>query len=89
MSYDYQALREQVFTDEGQRMYIQLRDHTRDLMSKAGCAQLCKMIEPLTGDSWLMLACVDRMVELLDIDCVYTGHATQFNIYVPTRKFIP
>ena len=67
MSYLYAAMRSHVFTEGGQVMFLKIRDRTARLLDEAGAAMLQNMISGNTGDSWLMLACVDRMVELGEI----------------------
>jgi hypothetical protein len=65
--YSYQDMRPQTLTDEGQRAVIKTRDRARMLCEMAGCCSLEALIYPLTGDTWLMLAVVDRVVELGDL----------------------
>jgi hypothetical protein len=67
VSYNYQAEREKLFTEDGQRMFLKFRDTTNRLLQEAGAARMDKMIAGLTGDIWLMLACADWMVELGEI----------------------
>lgn len=61
--YRYENLKPSLFTEAGVVMYTKIRDRTKKLLAEAGAARLDKMIQDATGDSWLMLACVDRMVE--------------------------
>lgn len=65
--YDYKTLRPEVFTDQGQRMFLKIRDHAQRLLKEAGAVRLSEMIRPCSGDGWQMLACVDRLVELGEI----------------------
>lgn len=65
--YQYSAERDKVFTEEGQVLFLKIRDRARELMDAAGAARLDKMIQGCTGDSWEMVACVDRLVELGEI----------------------
>jgi hypothetical protein len=65
--YNYQEQRENIFTEDGQKMFLKIRDNTFRLLEISGAVRLDKMIQGNTGDSWDMLACVDRMVELGDI----------------------
>lgn len=65
--YRYQDLRPNLFTDDGQRLFLRIRDRAHALLKEAGAARLDRMIHGQTGDSWTMLACVDRMVELGEI----------------------
>jgi hypothetical protein len=67
MSYSYEAEKANLFTDEGQRMFIKMRDTTFRLLRDAGAVKMSSMMSGVTGDSWTMLACADRMVELGDI----------------------
>lgn len=67
MSYDYRTERPFIFTEDGQLMFLAIRDKTKALISKAGAARCDKMIEDVSGSSWSMLACVDRLVELGEI----------------------
>lgn len=62
--YDYQTERPRVFTEEGQVMFLKIRDRAQSLLKTAGAARLGEIINGCTGDSWQMLACVDRLVEL-------------------------
>jgi len=63
MSYKYPNEKERLFTEEGLNMYIEIRDRVKDLLRKAGAFTMGSAICGTTGDSWLMLACVDRMLE--------------------------
>ncbi len=65
--YTYQVEKGSLFTDQGQRMFLKIRDRTKHLLSVAGAVKLSKAIEGMTGDSWSMYACMDRMVELGEI----------------------
>ena len=86
MSYLYEAMRSHVFTEGGQIMFLKIRDKTSSLLEEAGAAMMENMISGNTGDSWLMLACVDRMVELGGIREV-TGPdvAGQHRVFVRAR----
>lgn len=65
--YKYSELRPQVFTEEGQVMFLKVRDNAHGLLTLAGAARADKILSPVSGDSWLMLACLDRLVELKEI----------------------
>jgi hypothetical protein len=76
-------MRDRLFTDEGQRMFLKCRDTTQRLLDTAGAARMDKMIAGLTGDSWLMLACADRMIELGELaEISPPGSAGQYRIFV-------
>lgn len=67
MSYEYEKERERLFTDEGQRLFLKIRDRVACLLADAGAFTMEKATRGNTGDSWQMIACVDRMVELGEI----------------------
>lgn len=62
--YDYQTERPKLFTEDGQVMFLGIRDRSKSLIAKAGAARVNEIMRGATGDSWVMLACVDRLVEL-------------------------
>lgn len=62
--YEYAKIRPQLFTDDGQRMFLKVRDNIRRLIEEAGAVRMDKAWCKVSGDSWHLLACVDRMVEL-------------------------
>ena len=62
--YQYQAQRNELFTEQGQEVFLKIRDNVNALLEKSGAVRMDKAINVATGDTWLMLACVDRMVEL-------------------------
>lgn len=64
MSYDYAEMRPAVFTEDGQVVFLKIRDRAKALTAEAGAATLEKIIQGVSGDTWVMLACVDRLVEL-------------------------
>jgi hypothetical protein len=67
MTYDYATQRPNVFTESGSVMLMKIRDNTKSLISKAGVARSDKMMAGCSGDSWDMLACIDRLVEIGEI----------------------
>lgn len=69
MSYDYQVERKELFTEDGQVLFIKIRDQVRHLLETAGAFQLSAI--KMDGSSWTCLACIDRLVELGEIvECV-------------------
>lgn len=63
--YDYRIQRENLFTDDGQRMFLRVRDHVNALLKESGAVRMDKAMRGAGGgDTWDQLACVDRMVEL-------------------------
>ena len=67
MSYNYIEQKKELFTDEGQRLFIKLRDHALALVQKSGAVRSQEIMSIGSGDSWTLLACIDRMVEIGDL----------------------
>jgi hypothetical protein len=87
MSYDYQKERQWVFTDEGQRQFLRIRDKAFGLIRQAGAVKLDCLIHEETGSSWEMLACVDRLVELGELkEITQPDTVTQHRVFIVTTK---
>jgi len=82
-NYQYNDIKPRLFTDEGQRLFLAIRDRTNDLLKQAGAARCHEMISGSLGELWDMLACVDRMIELKEIREVTTGEVMwQHRVFV-------
>lgn len=89
MSYNYQTERKFVFTDEGQRAFLKIRDFCQHQLKEAGAVQAGKaMSAGGSGDSWSIMACVDRLVELGELREVTdpTKCAWQHRVFVSSRQ---
>lgn len=66
--YAYQTERPKLFTEDGQVLFLKIRDRAQQLLREAGAfrAQECWK-EIGVGDSWMFIACLDRLVELREI----------------------
>lgn len=64
MSYSYKEMRPSVFSEDGQVTFLKIRDNAKQLLDTAGAATVDKMMRNVTDDSWTIMACVDRLVEL-------------------------
>lgn len=62
--YIYESQRKNIFTEQGQEMFIKIRDKAKSLLATAGSFRMDAIMSSCTGDTWDMLACVDRMVEM-------------------------
>jgi hypothetical protein len=67
MPYEYAGYRPYIFTEDGQVTFLKIRDTAERLLKEAGAVRCLELISGVTGDSWYMLACVDRLVELGEI----------------------
>lgn len=81
MSYEYATERPFVFTEEGQVMFLAIRDKAQHLCELAGAVNVEKLM-CVSGCSWSMLACVDRLIELGEFKYVNDGEnvATQWKV---------
>ncbi len=83
MSYRYAAQRAEIFTEAGQVLFLKIRDTAKRLLAISGAVQAEKLWDGCAGDSWTMLACVDRLEELGEIRRVDNGKcARQHQVYV-------
>lgn len=84
--YNYDKQRAQLFTDEGQRLFLKIRDNVQLRLKQAGAVRAQEAWEGCAGDTWDMLACLDRMVELNEIHEL-TGEsvAGQFRVFIWAR----
>lgn len=64
MPYDYQAERPKLFTEDGQVLLLKIRDHAQKILKASGAVSMEAIMSAATGNSWIRMACVDRMVEL-------------------------
>lgn len=62
--YEYRDLRSKLFTEEGTVMFMAIRDHVQKLLRDAGACTMGAAMRGTCGDTWTMMACVDRLVEL-------------------------
>jgi hypothetical protein len=86
MSYDYKTQRARIFTEDGQVMFLQIRDQAKRLLKVAGCFRIQECMSGVTGDSWDMLACFDRLKELGEIyEITQEKVAAQHRIFVDGR----
>ena len=86
MRYEYRKERERLFTEEGQRIFLEIRDRVQRLLRQAGACTMGKAIDGSTGDTWLMLACVERLVELGEIEEVTQGQDGWIQHWVYRQK---
>lgn len=81
--YNYAETREKIFSDKGQIMFLAIRDKANALLAKSGAVRMQELISGISGDSWMMLACVDRLVELGELcEIPQSSCAGQFRIFV-------
>lgn len=85
--YVYENERPHVFTERGQVQFLSIRDRAKRLIDLAGAANMECIIKGETGDSWQMLACVDRLVEIGELLELTVGMrvAGQHRVFISTN----
>jgi hypothetical protein len=81
MPYNYEEMRDDLFTEEGVEVLMKIRDHSNKLLFSAGAYTVEKVLRTVTGDSWLMLAALDYMEERREIKKVYSPSNTMNWVY--------
>ena len=68
MSYCYETEKKNLFTDEGIKTFTAVRDRVLRLVGETGAIRMQEAARLPNGigagDSWTLLACIDKMVEL-------------------------
>lgn len=86
--YNYQTERPYVLSEEGRNMFESIKHNVRLLFEYKTTFTMGEAIQGQTGDSWHMLACVDRLVELGYIEEVNVGKvAGQHRVFRAGPKF--
>ncbi|MFW6272541.1 MAG: hypothetical protein ACOC2U_02025, partial [bacterium] len=67
-----------------QEMFLKIRDNVQFLLKQSGAVMMGNAIHAATGDVWMMMACVDRLVELGEIEEITRkGHvAGQYRVFI-------
>lgn len=86
--YIYEEHRHKIFTDEGQREFLRVRDRAQALLKNAGAFKLFSAASDISGDTWTMMAYVDRLVEIGEIVEVTEGMcvAGQDRVFVEKQR---
>ena len=88
MSYDYQAERPSLFTENGLEILIAMRDRCRELIRQSGAVSAGKAMENVSGLNWTMLAALDYMVERGELEKLeQPGAWGQHEIYKPGKAW--
>jgi len=89
--YVYETERTKLFTDDGQRLFIGVRDQVKRLIAQAGAVRMQEAMALPRGigaaDGWTLLACVDRLVELGELREIKQANvAGQHRVFVENRS---
>ena len=80
-NYNYEDIRPEQFTEEGVELLMKMRDHSTKLLFQAGAYSFEKVTRTITGDTWLMMAALDYMVERKEVRMVYEPSNTMNRVY--------
>lgn len=64
MGYKYENEKAGIFTERGVKLLLKMYDNALRMIEYSGAAMMCNLREDCSGDSWLMMACVDYLVEM-------------------------
>lgn len=83
MAYSYQTTKERLFTDQGQRTFLKVRDYINKIIAASGAIRMQEVFHSAGGDSDVLMACVDRMVELGELyEIKYEHPSAQYRVFM-------
>jgi hypothetical protein len=82
MSYDYSTEKSYTLTDEGQRRCFEILRTATKALAIAGCVRAQELMGGHSGDSFRIMACIDRLVEAGELREVPTEGAWQHRVFV-------
>ena len=85
--YKYEEEKSKLFTEEGQIEFLKVRDLTKSYLDKTGAFMVDNIINKIGGDSWFILACLDRLMELNEIKEITDKYTTfgQHRVFIATE----
>jgi len=88
--YDYEMQKSELFTEQGQKLFLAIRDQVADKLSVSGAVTMGAAISLPPGigaaNSWEMMACVDRLAELDELWEIPTSGSAQRRVFVKGRE---
>ncbi len=88
--YNYEELKPTLFTEENQKLFLGIRDQVQGMIKQSGAVDMGHAMELPTGagaaNSWTMMACVDRLVELGELREIPTNGAGQDRVFVSGKR---
>lgn len=85
MGYDYKAEQPKLFTQDGIKVLLQVRDRTQMLLKSAGAFRELEALTGIGGDSWLLMACLDWLIEEGRIVRLARDCWSQYNVYAAPK----
>lgn len=83
--YHYGTEKQKLFTDQGQKDFLKIRDKAHSLLKTAGAFRAQELFSGLSGEMWTMMACLDRLVELNEIVEIERSCWAQYRVYSTTQ----
>lgn len=81
--YDYKEEVHKIYTDEGMKTFLAVRDNMNRKLSTSGAVRMSEATDCACGDGWTLMACVDRMVELGEIlEITDESYAGQDRVFI-------
>ena len=79
--YNSHEKKKTLFTEESQVKFLKIRDKAQELLKVAGAFRMQEVMLGVTGSTWETMACVDRLVELNEIQELPRQCAGQHRIF--------
>jgi hypothetical protein len=87
MSYDYQTEKHKIFEPENQQDFLKARDQANKLLEVAGAFMIFRALQGITGDTWTMMAYIDRLKELGEIREITDSNTMgQYRVFVKGKE---
>lgn len=82
MSYEYSKIKPRLFEEANQQTFLKIRDRANELLKTAGAFRLqeCALLNN-SGDTWTLMACIDRLVELGELREILRDCPGQYRIF--------
>lgn len=85
--YIYEKEKPALFTEKGSVIFIKVRDRVQQLLAVSGAAMMTKIITGFIGiDMWLLMACVDRLIETNEIVELKRDCYGQYRVFVSAKN---
>ena len=82
--YSYDTEKEHLFTPNGIKLLLKIRETIDQLLDDAGAFMIDKVVQHHTGDTFQMLACIDYLEDIGEIrrTCMCSAGITQMRVYI-------
>lgn len=87
--YNYKDGKSQLFTEDGQVVFLQVRDTVQRLLKESGAIRMLEVMRCVSGaGDWMKMCCVDRLVEIKELRELSYGKqevADQHRVFVANK----